>query len=150
MADAGAGGEPDRRAVLDAQRRARRRRSVRGHHPVAGPHAGFAGVFLPRCAIRRRLDAAQGRNAIARILDKYTLADVVAVTLRKLKGDKLDFAFAPFSVDMAKNRASIAALRGLLAGLKVQVVCTGHDGCSKAGVAQQMLDDLIARAEKKG
>ena len=35
------------------------------------------------------------RNAIARILDKYTLADVVAVTLRKLKGDKLDSPFLP-------------------------------------------------------
>lgn len=28
------------------------------------------------------------RNAVARILDRYTLADVVAVTLRKLKRDK--------------------------------------------------------------
>ena len=35
------------------------------------------------------------RNAIAGILDKYTLADVVAVTLRKLKRDKIISPFVP-------------------------------------------------------
>ena len=35
------------------------------------------------------------RNAIARILDKYTLADIVAVTLRKLNRDKLTSPFVP-------------------------------------------------------
>ncbi len=35
------------------------------------------------------------RNAIARILDKYTLADVVGVTLRKMKRSKLP---APFGI----------------------------------------------------
>ena len=35
------------------------------------------------------------RNAIARILDKYTLADVVGVTLRKLKRDKVSSPFLP-------------------------------------------------------
>ena len=35
------------------------------------------------------------RNAIAGILDKYTLADVVAVTLRKLRRDKVDSPFLP-------------------------------------------------------
>ena len=30
------------------------------------------------------------RNAIARILDKYTLADVVDFTLRRLKRDKVN------------------------------------------------------------
>ena len=35
------------------------------------------------------------RNAIAGILDKYTLADVVAVTLRKLKRDKVISPFRP-------------------------------------------------------
>ncbi len=37
------------------------------------------------------------RNAIARILDKYTLADVVGVTLRRLKRDKVDSPFSALS-----------------------------------------------------
>jgi hypothetical protein len=35
------------------------------------------------------------RNAIAGILDRYTLADVVEVTLRKLRRDGLPLPFAP-------------------------------------------------------
>lgn len=35
------------------------------------------------------------RNAIANILDRYTIADVVAVTLRKMRRDKVDLPFAP-------------------------------------------------------
>ncbi|MDX2108604.1 MAG: Rrf2 family transcriptional regulator [Verrucomicrobiota bacterium] len=34
------------------------------------------------------------RNAIANILDRYTLADVVSVTLRKIRRDKASFPFA--------------------------------------------------------
>ncbi len=33
------------------------------------------------------------RNAIARILDRYSLADIVAITLRKMKRDKIEPAF---------------------------------------------------------
>ena len=35
------------------------------------------------------------RNAIAGILDRYTLAQVVAITLRKLDGDKMASPFVP-------------------------------------------------------
>jgi hypothetical protein len=35
------------------------------------------------------------RNAIAGILDRYTLADVVEVTLRKLRRDGLPLPFSP-------------------------------------------------------
>ncbi|MEQ1840135.1 MAG: Rrf2 family transcriptional regulator [Verrucomicrobiales bacterium] len=35
------------------------------------------------------------RNAISNILDRYTLGDVVEVTLRKLRRDKLPIPFAP-------------------------------------------------------
>jgi Rrf2 family protein len=35
------------------------------------------------------------RNAIARILDRYTLADVVEITLRKLRRDQVTPAFLP-------------------------------------------------------
>jgi len=37
------------------------------------------------------------RNAIARILDRYTLADIVEVTLRKLRRDKIVPPFLPRS-----------------------------------------------------
>ena len=38
------------------------------------------------------------RNAIARILDRYTLADIVEVTLRKLRRDKIVPPFLPRSL----------------------------------------------------
>src|ERR1044072_5352004 len=40
------------------------------------------------------------RNAIARILDRYTLADVVQITLRKLRRDKVTPAFLPPSTPL--------------------------------------------------
>ena len=49
------------------------------------------------------------RNAIARILDGYTLADVVGVTLRKMKRDKLP---APFGIaPLPKSKRTRAANR---------------------------------------
>ena len=49
------------------------------------------------------------RNAIARILDGYTLADVVGVTLRKMKRDKLP---APFGIaPLPKSRRTRTASR---------------------------------------
>src|SRR6185436_12544959 len=46
------------------------------------------------------------RNAIAGILDRYTLADVVEVTLRKLRRDQLPL---PFSVPARAGRAAVSA-----------------------------------------
>src|SRR6266480_2294115 len=40
------------------------------------------------------------RNAIARLLDRYTLADIVQITLRKLRRDKITPAFIPSSVGL--------------------------------------------------
>jgi DNA-binding IscR family transcriptional regulator len=37
------------------------------------------------------------RNAIANILDKYTLADTVEVTLRKMRRDKMPLPFTETS-----------------------------------------------------
>ena len=48
------------------------------------------------------------RNAIAGILDRYTLADVVEVTLRKLRRDKLPL---PFSTPARAERVPRAAGR---------------------------------------
>ena len=44
------------------------------------------------------------RNAIAGILDRYTLADVVEVTLRKLRRDNLALPFAPESAALGPAR----------------------------------------------
>ena len=46
------------------------------------------------------------RNAIAGILDRYTLADVVEVTLRKLRRDQIPLPFSPEA-----DAASPAAIR---------------------------------------
>jgi glyoxylase-like metal-dependent hydrolase (beta-lactamase superfamily II) len=64
----------------------------------------------------------------------------------QLKGDRLDFAMSIFSIDMAENKRSIAALKAALAGKKVDVVCTGHQGCTRPEETQKMLEDLFARA----
>ena len=62
------------------------------------------------------------RNAIARILDRYTLGDVVAVTLRKIKRDKLPppFGIAPRPKPIrsrAKRDSNADPLDGLVAFL---------------------------------
>jgi Rrf2 family protein len=48
------------------------------------------------------------RNAIAGILDRYTLADVVGVTLRKLRRDGLPLPFSP-EADAAPSPARVPA-----------------------------------------
>ena len=48
------------------------------------------------------------RNAIAGILDRYTLADVVEVTLRKLRRDELPLPFSP-EADLGPTPARIPA-----------------------------------------
>lgn len=48
------------------------------------------------------------RNAIAGILDRYTLADVVEVTLRKLRRDGLPLPFSP-EADAAPSAARVSA-----------------------------------------
>lgn len=57
------------------------------------------------------------RNAIAGILDRYTLADIVAVTLRKLRRNGLPLPFspeadaAPFPIRLSARHASRLARR---------------------------------------
>ena len=48
------------------------------------------------------------RNAIAGILDRYTLADVVAVTLRKLRRDNVPLPFSP-EAEAAASSARLTA-----------------------------------------
>jgi Rrf2 family protein len=48
------------------------------------------------------------RNAIANILDKYTLADVVEVTLRKMRRNHLDLPFANKTAESLKSERRFA------------------------------------------
>ncbi len=72
------------------------------------------------------------RNAIAGILDRYTLADVVEVTLRKLRRDGLPLPFATSPVP--NTRAAVARRTG--ARGKPQLDET-------EGVLHQLLGDYI-------
>lgn len=71
----------------------------------------------------------------------------------QIYGDHLEFAMSLTSVDMVANRRNAARLAELLGDLKVDVVCTGHQGCtpppssSGESPATAMLKDLIARAK---
>jgi len=50
------------------------------------------------------------RNAIARVLDRYTLADIVEITLRKLRRDKVEPLFARLP-DLAQTLSETALSR---------------------------------------
>jgi hypothetical protein len=47
------------------------------------------------------------RNAIANILDRYTLADVVEVTLRKLRKDRMPLPFSLASLDQLRAKPAL-------------------------------------------
>ena len=51
------------------------------------------------------------RNAIARILDRYTLGDVVGITLRKLRRDKVRPPFLPATMPLASVLAPATSRR---------------------------------------
>jgi Rrf2 family protein len=55
------------------------------------------------------------RNAIANILDRYTLADVVEITLRKMRRDGVDLPFSPGAAAHERVPARIARQRLALA-----------------------------------
>lgn len=53
------------------------------------------------------------RNAIARILDRYTLSDVVSVTLRKMERDGVEPPFKPEPVKPAGRTTRVTKPRGV-------------------------------------
>jgi len=59
--------------------------SVTAYRPCSCPDEAHCGLRLLMIDVR---------NAIANILDKYTLADTVEVTLRKMRRDKVPLPFA--------------------------------------------------------
>jgi hydroxyacylglutathione hydrolase len=64
----------------------------------------------------------------------------------QIQDDRLAFAMPAFTVDVDGNKRNIARLESLLAGAKVEVVCTGHQGCTRPADTPRLLADLIARA----
>jgi Rrf2 family protein len=51
------------------------------------------------------------RNAVARVLDRYTLADIVEITLRKLRRDKVTPPFLPPSIGLGAALPSTVNLQ---------------------------------------
>ena len=66
----------------------------------------------------------------------------------QIDGDHLEFTPAMASVSVAQNQRSIATLGDLLSAYTVDVVCTGHQGCTPEGKGAAMLADLVARAKQ--
>jgi Rrf2 family protein len=52
------------------------------------------------------------RNAISNILDRFTLADVVEVTLRKMRRDNVPLPFAADSIPAARSKSADETLVG--------------------------------------
>jgi hydroxyacylglutathione hydrolase len=50
-----------------------------------------------------------------------------------------------FDAHPDENRAAIRSLKTQLAGDTIDIVCTGHGGCTPPGMGRKLLDDLIAR-----
>jgi glyoxylase-like metal-dependent hydrolase (beta-lactamase superfamily II) len=62
-----------------------------------------------------------------------------------LQEGKLETTPSYFDAHPEANRASIRSLRTQLGNDVVDVVCTGHGGCTPQGQGRSQLDDLIAR-----
>lgn len=61
------------------------------------------------------------RNAISNILDRYTLGDVVDVTLRKMKRDGIPMPFvAEKTIQPTRARRAIEPINGFLSALGIQ------------------------------
>jgi Rrf2 family protein len=74
------------------------------------------------------------RNAIAGILDRYTLADVVEVTLRKLRRDGLPLPFSAESATTGRDRSQLRGARRLSGSAIARLDAT-------EGVLHQLLGD---------
>jgi glyoxylase-like metal-dependent hydrolase (beta-lactamase superfamily II) len=66
----------------------------------------------------------------------------------QISDGKLQFAMEATTVNPLANRVNLSHVKELLGPLAVDVVCTGHQGCTAAGDGARLLDDLIARASR--
>jgi len=131
--------------------------------PVVPRFAHFMGLVLPVPAVtltdafvgRAEVPVGGGGQVVAVPFAGHTPGSMLylydgvlfAGDSMNFEKDKLTRAFAPFSVDTAKNRANIAALPTLIKLDEVKVVCTAHGGCTPEAETRRMLDDLIAKAK---
>ena len=101
---------------------------------------------------RQELPLADGSKVLAVPLPGHTPGSyvlyfdgvLIAGDSIQISDGRLQFADSTFSVDLQANHHGVAALKQALAGLPIDFVCTGHQGCIRDGRAK--LDDLIARA----
>lgn len=78
------------------------------------------------------------RNAIADILDRYTLGDVVEVTIRKMRQDNATMPFAPAPAPCAKPGRRIAdPAQGFLSQLGIRSVLTEEPSKSKPSAGKK-------------
>jgi hydroxyacylglutathione hydrolase len=61
------------------------------------------------------------------------------------KEGRLDTTPAIFDARPEENRAAIRSLKTQLVADSVDMVCTGHGGCTAKGLGRNLLDDLISR-----
>ena len=61
------------------------------------------------------------------------------------KQGQLEPGYAIFDAHPTETRAAIRALKPMLASETVDIVCTGHGGCTPKGLGRPLLDDLIGR-----
>ena len=61
------------------------------------------------------------------------------------KQGRLDRAPKFFDADPDGAKTALVALKQQLAGADVDVVCTGHGGCTPKGLGKNLFDDLLGR-----
>ena len=102
---------------------------------------------------REELALASGDKVVALPLPGHTPGSyvlffdgvLIAGDSLQISDGKLQLAMPAFTVDVAANRRNVAALEAALAGLDVDTVCTGHQGCTPGGEAKKLIAELVAR-----
>jgi glyoxylase-like metal-dependent hydrolase (beta-lactamase superfamily II) len=133
-----------------------------GRAPAQPPAAGWFSFIGPSGPIEADapLDGAvtlplgEGKVVVALPLPGHTPGSYVylyegvllAGDSLQINGDRLELAVGFVSVDLAQIRRGVAHLREALAGRPVDMVCTGHQGCTPPGRGAAMLEELMARA----
>jgi glyoxylase-like metal-dependent hydrolase (beta-lactamase superfamily II) len=61
------------------------------------------------------------------------------------KQGRLDPAIKMFDAHPEENKASIRALQKQVENEEIDIICTGHGGCTPKGMGRNQLNDLVAR-----
>ena len=96
------------------------------------------------CAAALALTAPASRQPSA---DEQRLYDGVLFVgdAMVFKQGRLDPAMKLFDAHPDENKASIRALQKQIEKEEIDIVCTGHGGCTPKGMGSNQLTDLIAR-----